>query len=90
MVVYEHWIYVGVSNKVFTYKCQRIGDCMEFFMACICLSCGERVFDVKGANLSSIIKTYGKKFIWDDDNVFYKLCKQSWCEENYIVVYHDV
>ena len=26
----------------------------------------------------------------DDDDVFYKLCKQSWCEENYIVVYHDV
>ena len=37
-VVYERCKYVGVSNKLFTYKCQRIGDCMEFFiMACICL-----------------------------------------------------
>ena len=25
VVVYEHCKYVGVSNKVFTYKCQRIG-----------------------------------------------------------------
>ena len=43
-VVYEHCTYVGVSNKVFTYKCQRIGDCMEFFiLACICLLCPMRM-----------------------------------------------
>ena len=56
VVVYEHGIYVGVSNKVFTYKCQRIVDCMEFFMACICLSCGERVFDVKGAKFVLLLR----------------------------------
>ena len=45
-VVYEHCIYVGVSNKVFTHKCQRIGDCMEFFIprfSCICLLCPTRM-----------------------------------------------
>ena len=43
-VVYERCKYVGVSNKLFTYKCQRIGDCMEFFiLACICLLCPMRM-----------------------------------------------
>lgn len=48
--------YVGVSNKVFTYKCQRIGDCMEFFMACICLSYGERVFDKQGVKFVLLLR----------------------------------
>ena len=60
----------------------------------------ERVFDKEGNEIQvSIIKTYSKERNSqmcdydaedDDDDVFYKLCKQSWCEENYIVVYHDV
>jgi len=59
----------------------------------------ERVFDTEGNEIQvSIIKTYSKERnsymcdcdAEDDDDVFYKLCKQSWCEENYIVVYHDV
>lgn len=59
----------------------------------------ERVFDKEGNEIQvSIIKTYSKERnsymcdsdAEDDDDVFYKLCKQSWCEENYIVVYHDV
>lgn len=98
-VVYEHGIYVGVSNKVFTHKCQRIGDCMEFFIlsfhafVCCVLRGWKGIWQLKEWNLGSIIKTCSKrerkKFIHicrDDDDVFYKLCKQSWCEENYIVV----
>ena len=59
----------------------------------------ERVFDKEGNEIQvSIIKTYSKERnsymgdcdAEDDDDVFYKLCKQSWCEEKYIVVYHDV